>query len=200
VIRRLGLFGGTFDPPHLGHLALAEWARDTLRLDQVWFVPAGRPPHKRRADLSDSKDRLAMTRLAVRGQPAFRVSSVEARRDGPSFTVDTLRQVRDRYPGARRFLLIGADSLADLGHWRDPREIVRLATLVVAVRPGERAPRGKLVFGRRPVWLDNPGLEVSSSTIRARARAGGSLRYLVPDAVARYIDRHRLYRRSRRAR
>jgi len=198
VIRRLGLFGGTFDPPHVGHLALAEWARESLRLDLVLFVPAGRPPHKSRADLSDTAARLAMTRLAVRGQPAFRVSNLETRRDGPSFTVDTLREVRDRFPSARRFLLIGADSLADLSHWRNPEEIVRLATLVVAVRPGEKAARGRLAFGRRPIWLDNPGLEVSSSTIRARARAGRSVRYLVPDAVVRYIESHRLYRRSRR--
>ena len=200
MIRRLGLFGGTFDPPHFGHLALAEWARESLRLDLVLFVPAGQPPHKRRSDLSAAKDRLAMTRLAVRGQPAFRVSSIETRRTGPSFTVDTLRLLRDRYPGARCFLLIGADSLADLDHWRDPEEIVKLATLAVAIRPGERIPRATRAFGRRPVWLDNPGLEISSSAIRARARSGRSIRYLVPDAVARYIERRGLYHRARRSR
>lgn len=197
MIRRLGLFGGTFDPPHVGHLALAEWARDRLRLDQVLFVPAGRPPHKRRSDLSPSADRLAMTRLAVRGQPAFHVSNVEARRDGPSFTVDTLRWARERYPRASLFLLVGADSLADLPHWHEPERIVRLARLVVAARPGLSPSRPGKRFGARVLVLDNPGLEVSSSVIRARARAGRSIRYLVPDPVARYVARRGLYRRSR---
>ena len=199
MIRRLGLFGGTFDPPHVGHLALAEWARDRLRLDLVLFVPAGRPPHKRRSVLSPAADRLAMTRLAVRGHPAFRVSTIETRRQGPSFTVDTLGWARARFPGAQVFLLVGADSLADLPHWHEPERIVRLARLAVAARPGRRH-RVRARFGARVVELDNPGLEVSSSAIRARARAGHSIRYLVPESVERYIRRHGLYRSKRSAR
>lgn len=200
MIRRLGLFGGTFDPPHLGHLALAECARDALRLDRVVFMPAGRPPHKLRPDLSPVADRLAMTRRAVRGNPAFRVSSLEARRRGPSFTLDTLRALRRRHPGARLFLLMGEDSLADLPHWREPEEIVALSTPVVAVRPGGRARGARTAFGREVVWLDNPGLEVSSSAIRARARSGRSLRYLVPDGVCRYLESHPLYTKRRGSR
>jgi nicotinate-nucleotide adenylyltransferase len=193
--RRLGLFGGTFDPPHLGHLALAEWARDRLRLDRVIFMPAGQPPHKRRRDLLGIEHRLAMARLAVRGAAGFEVSTLEAGREGPSFTLDTLRELRLRNPGDRWFLLMGEDSLADLPHWHEPAEVVRLATPVVAARPGRSVPRVSRIFGRPLRWLDNPGIEVSSSVVRARARAGRTVRYLVPDAVARYIARHRLYAR-----
>jgi nicotinate-nucleotide adenylyltransferase len=202
---RIGLFGGTFDPPHVGHLALAEWAREALSLDRVLFVPAGRPPHKGRARLSPVVHRVAMTRLAVRGNRAFAVSALEVVRDGPSFTVDTLRALKRREPRARIFLLMGADSLAEFHTWRDPAGIVAFATLAVAERPGSPGP-GRAALGRRAAaraglrgrpriaWLRNPGLEVSSSAIRARLSAGRTVRYLVPDAVARYIARHRLYR------
>ena len=139
-MRRIGLFGGTFDPPHLGHLVLAEWARARLRLDRVVFVPAGTPPHKRGRRLTDAALRLVLTQLAVRGNPAFTVSGFEARRAGPSFTVDTLRHFHARQPGARFYLLMGADSLADFPDWHEPAEIARLATLVVAARPGAAGP------------------------------------------------------------
>ncbi len=196
MTRRLGLFGGTFDPPHLGHLALAEWARDELKLDRVVFMPAARPPHKRGRVRTPTAARLAMARLAVRGHRGFEVSALEAGRRGPSYTVDTLRALRDRSPGAEWFLLLGQDSLAELASWKDPEALVRLATPVVAARPGARARRAARVFGRRVVWLDNPGIEVSSSGIRERVRRGRSIRYLVPDAVARYIARAGLYRGS----
>jgi nicotinate-nucleotide adenylyltransferase len=191
---RIGLFGGTFDPPHLGHLALAEHARDRLRLDQVRFIPAGRPPHKRGERITSAAGRVAMTRLAVRGNPAFTVSTIETRRGGPSFTIETLRAVAAEAPGARLFLLMGADSLDDFANWREPEAILRLATLVVADRPGAGGRRVGVPGGRRVVRLDNAVLAVSSSLLRARVRAGRSVRYLVPDAVAAYIARHRLYR------
>jgi nicotinate-nucleotide adenylyltransferase len=196
--RRLGVFGGTFDPPHHGHLALAEWARVELSLDAVWFVPAGEPPHKRALGSSPAKHRLAMTRLAARGNPAFRVSTLECRRRGPSYTVDTLRALARANPGARLHLLMGADTYATFASWREPGAIARAARLVVALRPGARRSGGA---GRRVTWLANPVLEVSSSALRSLAARGRSLRYLVPDAVARYIARHRLYgpRRGRAA-
>ena len=197
---RFGLFGGTFDPPHIGHLALAEWARDRLGLDRVVIVPAAQPPHKRGVAVTSFADRLAMTRLAVGRHPAFEVSRVEADREGPSFTVDTLRDLRARNPGARWYLLLGEDSLADLAHWREPDAVVRLATPVIAARPGRHPRRATRAFGRRVVWLDNPGIAISSRELRARARNGRSLRYLVPDAVATYIERHRLYRGNTRRR
>jgi nicotinate-nucleotide adenylyltransferase len=200
MTRRIGLFGGTFDPPHVGHLALAEWARERLVLDRVLFVPAGSPPHKRRGNLSSAGDRVAMTRLAVLGNRAFTVSTVEARREGPSFTVETLRALARAHPRSRLFLLIGADSLGDFHTWRDPQEILEIATLAVAGRPGGaagregRGPAGRIARSRRLVRLDNPVLDVSSSAIRARVRAGHSVRYLVPEAVAAYIARRGLYR------
>jgi nicotinate-nucleotide adenylyltransferase len=198
---RLGVFGGTFDPPHQGHLALAEWARAELGLDRVLFVPAGEPPHKRRRGLSPAAHRVAMTRLAVRGNPAFEVSTLEARRRGPSWTADTVRALAAAHPRARLHLLMGADMFATFATWREPGEIARLAVLVVALRPGARVPRrvpAAVRGGRGVVWLGNPGLEVSSSALRERARRGRSLRYLVPDAVGRYLERHRLYDGHRR--
>jgi len=196
-MRRIGVFGGTFDPPHLGHLVLAEWAWARLRRDRVLLVPAGAPPHKLGRRLSEPAHRLAMTRLAVRGNPALAVADLEARRAGPSFTVDTLGTLRARYPGARLFLLMGADSLADFPTWREPERIARLATLVVAARPRPGAARrARLPRGARVVHLDNPLVDISSSALRARARARRPLRYLVPDAVAAYIERQRLYRRG----
>jgi nicotinate-nucleotide adenylyltransferase len=191
---RIGVFGGTFDPPHLGHLALAEWAREALPLDRVLFVPAGAPPHKRGAR-TPVAHRLAMTRLAIRDSAAFAVSTLETRRRGPSYTVDTLRALAAAHPGAHLTLLVGADMFATLGSWREIGAIARLARIAVAARPGVRRVRaGAWARGGRGVrWLANPGLEVASSAVRARARAGRSVRFLVPDAVARYIARHRLY-------
>jgi nicotinate-nucleotide adenylyltransferase len=193
----IGVFGGTFDPPHIGHLALAEWAREQLRLERVLFVPAARPPHKRRAGLSPVADRLAMTRLAVRGNQGFAVSTLELDGAGPSFTVDTLRALRQRAPHARLYLLLGADSLDEFRTWRHPEQILGLATLAVARRPGAGARSRAWTAGaaaRRVVWIENPAIDVSSSLLRARARAGRSLRYLVPERVAHYIARHGLYR------
>ena len=202
-MRRIGLFGGTFDPPHLGHLVLAECARDRLRLDEVRFIPAGRPPHKPGARISGAQHRVAMARLAVRRNPAFTVSTLETRRGGPSFTIETLRVVAARSPGARLFLLMGGDSLEEFAGWREPEAILRLATLAVAERPGAGparrqgvGPAARRGARRRVTWLDNAEIAVSSSLVRARVRAGRSIRYLVPEAVAAYIARHRLYRRG----
>ena len=198
AIRRLGVFGGTFDPPHVGHLALAEWARGELDLDRVLFVPAGAPPHKAAARAS-AAHRVAMTRAAVRGNPAFAVSTFEARRAGPSYTADTIAAIARAHPGTELFLLMGADMYATFDSWVRPDEIAALATLAVATRPGSRRPALSRAArrGRGVRWLTNPALEVSSSAVRALARRGSSLRYLVPDAVGRYVAAHRLYRGSR---
>jgi nicotinate (nicotinamide) nucleotide adenylyltransferase len=177
---RIGVFGGTFDPPHVGHLALAEWAREALRLDRVLFVPAGRPPHKGRRVLTPVAHRVAMTRLAVRGQRAFVVSALEARRNGPSFTVDTLRALRKREPGARIFLLMGADSLAEFPTWRDPAGILGFATLAVAARPGTR--------GRAAARARAPGRRGCAGRASCRVAPEPGARGVVerdPDAAAR---------------
>lgn len=197
-LRRLGIFGGTFDPPHVGHLALAEWAREELRLDRVLFVPAGTPPHKRAARTGVAH-RLAMTRRAVRGNKAFAVSTIETRRAGPSYTADTVAALAKAHRGAELWLLMGADMYATFDAWVRPGEIASLAALAVALRPGAKAPRASLAAkrGRGVRWLTNPALEVSSSAVRERAGRGASLRYLVPDAVAKYVAMHRLYRKAK---
>jgi len=187
------VFGGTFDPPHLAHLAIAEWAADALRLERVLFVPAGQPPHKSKSALSAAAHRLAMTRLAVRGNARFAVATLELSRPGPSYTVDTLRALQARFPLARLHLIMGADMLADVPNWHEAGALGDLATLVVAGRPGGRARRP----WRGVVMLDNPPLLIASHAVRTRVREGRSVRYLVPDAVLRYIARHRLYRTRR---
>ena len=198
--RRIGVFGGTFDPPHIGHLALAERARDELGLARVLFVPAADPPHKRTRAKTDLAHRLAMTRIAVQGHRAFAVSELEARRPGPSYTVETLRELRRRRPKAELWLLLGEDSLRDLETWKAPAEIATLARLAVAPREGSAPKRSRGARNSRAgsphrvTWLSGPVLEISSSDLRARARRGASLRVLVPDAVAAYARRHRLYR------
>jgi len=196
--RRLGVFGGTFDPPHVGHLALAEWAREELRLDRVLFVPAGMPPHKRVARAA-AAHRVAMTRLAIQGNEAFEIATLEVRRRGPSYTADTIAEIAEANPGAKLWLLMGADMYATFDTWVRPAEISARAALAVALRPGTRRPRASRVAARGlgVHWLANPALEVSSSAVRARARAGRSLRYLVPDTVARYVGEFGLYRRGR---
>lgn len=197
---RVALFGGTFDPPHLGHLALAECARETLGLDRVIFMPAGAPPHKR-GPVASAADRVALVRLAVRGNPAFEVSTLEARREGPSWTIDTLRELHAAHPRAELWLLVGADMHATMHTWREIGAITSLARIAVAVRPGSTASV-KAAWARGGLGvtaLANPGLEISSSEIRTRARAGRSLRYLVPDAVARAIAARALYRSATRA-
>lgn len=193
---RLGLFGGSFDPPHVAHLALAERAREQLDLDRVIFMPAGSPPHKSDRVLAPARDRLRMTRLAVRGNSAFAVSTIETRRRGASYTIETLRALAATEPRARWFLVIGEDSLEDFDHWHEPEAILELATLAVAPRP-RAGPRRRRRASRRLVWLETPALEISSSAIRERVRAGRSVRYLVPDAIASYLGRHRLYRKAR---
>jgi nicotinate-nucleotide adenylyltransferase len=195
--RRLGLFGGTFDPPHLGHLVLAECARDQLGLERVVFMPSAQPPHKAGRRVTPVRERVAMTRLAVRGRSGFEVSTLETRRRGPSYTVDTLRALRRREPSAEWVLVLGQDSLRELHTWREPDQIRALATLAVARRvrgPGERAGRSARARVR---WIAMPRIDVSSRDLRRRVQAGESVRFLVPDAVERYLRRRRLYRGRR---
>ncbi|MBN1826360.1 MAG: nicotinate-nucleotide adenylyltransferase [Candidatus Eisenbacteria bacterium] len=190
---RTVIFGGTFDPIHIAHLALAEGAADELGAERVLFVPAGTPPHKGGARLSAAKQRLRMVELAVLGNDRFAVSRVEIDREGRSYAVDTIRQIAREENGGRPLYLIGADSLADLGSWREPDAILEEAEVVVAPRPGfdpERAPGDRR--GRVRV-LATPRLDLSATAIREKVRRGESIRYLVPDAVRDYIERHGLY-------
>jgi nicotinate-nucleotide adenylyltransferase len=204
----LGVFGGTFDPIHLAHLAVAEAARDAVGLEQVLFIPAGEPPHKAGRSITAADHRLAMVRAAIDGNPAFAASRMELDRGGPSYTVDTLRDLRASRTAAghgdRLALILSAEAFVELPTWRDPEGVLALATLVVAPRDGypEAAPdfleRQFPGVAGEAVFLDGPRLRLSASELRARAAAGRSLRYLVPDAVATYIGDHALYQDSRR--
>lgn len=185
---RLGVYGGAFDPPHLGHLVAASDACEVLGLDRLLWIPSAVHPLKpvRTAPAL----RLEMVRAAVEGDPCFQADDLELRRTGPSYTVDTLRALRAREPEARLVFLTGADNLRDLPRWREPEEIVRLATLAVVSRAGETVP-ADLPYPAIPVPVTR--LDVSSTEVRRRVAAGQSIRYLVPEAVRAVIARERLY-------
>ncbi|MEZ4700630.1 MAG: nicotinate-nucleotide adenylyltransferase [Rhodothermales bacterium] len=190
---RVGIFGGTFNPPHFAHLILAEIIREQAELDRIRWIPTHTPPHKTAE--TPARHRLAMTRLAIAGNDAFEVSEIELERGGPSYTVDTLEALQRAEPDVAFSLLIGGDSLADFMTWRRPDEIVRRAPLIVYRRPGVTAsPEAATRFADRIRYADAPAIDLSSQTIRERVQNGQSIRYLVPDSVRAYITRHGLYR------
>ena len=198
----VGVLGGTFDPPHMGHLVLAQEAYQALNLDQVLFVPAGEPWRKAGRELSAREHRLAMIRLAVADNPAFAVSTAEVDRAGPSYTAETLADLRAQLgPESELFFIMGADSLADFPHWHEPRRILELARLAVAERSpvgDERVEEGipqELAEALRGsvVWVTMPLIAISASAVRQRVRQGLSVRYWVPEAVEEYVRRHGLY-------
>lgn len=191
------MLGGTFDPVHVGHLVLAETAREQARLDRVLFVPAGQPWRKAGRQIAPADDRLAMLRLATVDNDGFSVSTIETERPGPSYTADTLSELQDQHPGAELFFVVGEDARLDLPHWREPERICRLATLLVARRQMEGGVTGSPapLADARVTWLEMPLLQISASQVRARVAASLSVRYLVPDPVAAYISEHHLYAR-----
>jgi nicotinate-nucleotide adenylyltransferase len=196
---RIGVIGGTFDPPHVAHLVLAENGLAQLRLDRVLFVPAGRPPHKPDQPITETEDRLAMVEAAVADNEAFFLSRIDVERPGPHYTVDMLAIVNERYPGASVYFLVGGDSLAEFGSWRDPSGILEQARLGVMKRPGWEADLASLAeklpqAEERVRWLDAPRLEISGTDLRRRVAEGLPIRYLVPPAVEAYVRRTGLYR------
>lgn len=200
--RRIGILGGTFDPPHIGHLWLATLAADGLGLGRVLLMPAARPPHKGGRLVSNAADRVLMTRLAIAGDAMLDLSLVEMERPGPSYTVDSLLELRASLGSEVGLVLImAADSLSEIETWREPDRLLELAEWAVGPRPGTELPdRGALRerYGAnesRIHLLDGPALDVSSSGIRRRVAAGRSIRYLVPAAVAELIADRGLYRR-----
>lgn len=199
--RRLGILGGTFDPPHIGHLWLATLALDALALDRVLFMPVAQPPHKAERTLSSATDRLLMTRLAIGENPSFEVSGVEMERPGASYTIDSIEELQRSYGEQTTFFLVmAADSLAQIDTWKEPDRLLSMLEWAVGPRPGTALPDRRALevrFGGaadRIHLLDGPSLDVSSSVIRQRVASGLAIRYLVPAAVEDLILSRRLYR------
>lgn len=190
---RLGVFGGTFDPVHLGHLRAAEVAREALHLDRVLFVPSGHPPHREAAEAS-ALDRYAMLALANAAHRDFVLSDLELRREGPAYTVDTLTALRALRPDGELFLILGTDAFAEMASWREPERVAALCTIAVVDRPGAAPASPALPAGARVERVERPTLPFSSSEVRRLLKAGQSVRYLVPEEVADYIEKRRLYR------
>ena len=200
---RVGIFGGTFDPIHTGHLLLAEQGREQGRLDEVWFVPAAHPPHKDEPALTRFEQRVEMLGLAVAGNRAFRIEELEKERPGPSYTADTVAELRRRHPSDEFLLLVGSDTLVDLPHWYQPLRVLEQAGLLVVTRPGTavltveelrlqlHAPEELPV---RLEVIEMPLIDISSRDLRRRVAAGRSLRYFLPRAVECYIHDKKLYR------
>lgn len=200
---RLGIFGGSFDPVHYGHLLLAESCREQCQLDQVWFMPAAVPPHKRQRVLAAANDRVQMLKLAILGHESFEVSTLEIDRGGVSYTYQTLETVVQQNDDAELFILMGCESLHDLPQWREAAQICRLATPAVVHRAGSPQPDfgvlAKLVDAARldrfrSFQVDMPAIELSGTDIRQRVAAGNSIRFRTPRAVEKYIETHHLYR------
>lgn len=200
---KLGIFGGSFDPVHLGHLILAEQCREQANLDRVVFIPAARPPHKTERELTPFHHRVEMLTLAISGQPAFQVDPLENDRPGPSYTVHTLEELKARDAAADLWLILGGDSLVDLPLWLQPRRLLELAGLLVVARPGWEMPAAdslraslnlEAAFPLRLEKVECPQIGISSRDLRRRLADGRSVRYQIPRAAEAYIADKDLYR------
>jgi nicotinate-nucleotide adenylyltransferase len=201
VGRRIGILGGTFDPVHIGHIFAAEAARDAYALDYVLFIPAGDPPHKKNIRLAPGKDRIEMLRRAAEHNPFFKVDPREVERKGTTYTIDTLRELREEYPGNELFFIIGGDTLLELKNWREFNSVAKLCRFIVYERPGvamdeqlKEANWLEETFNAVIHFLEGPHLEVSSKLIRKRLKNNQTIRYLVPEEVYKYIIEHNLYK------
>jgi len=196
---RLGIMGGTFDPVHYGHLVIAEVARTEFSLDCVVWVPAGDPPHKDER-VSSEEHRYAMVVLATGTNPDFRVSRMELEREGPSYTLDTVRGFREEHPEADLFFITGADAILEILTWHRHEELVRLCRFIGVTRPGYDLARVNTVlpaaYLEQISTISAPGVDLSSTDVRTRVRAGQPIRYLVPEAVEAYVRKHGLYRET----
>lgn len=213
---KIGIFGGTFNPVHFAHLRIAEEIREAFDLERVLFVPAASPPHKPLADDLSFAERMTMVLLAVEGNPHFSVSDIEGKRQGKSYSIDTLRILRQLYPADELFLIMGSDSFADFGTWKDYGAIFSCCNIVTIARPGaaillkEALPvamqdhfcyhqaenRLQHCSGYSVYSIEGTQLDISSTAIRALISQGKSIRYLVPDKVERHIMKQRLYART----
>lgn len=201
--KRIGIIGGSFDPVHAGHLIIAQDAAERLGLSEVVFIPAAIPPHKRHAQRADAGHRLNMLKLATEADPRFSVSDIELRRGGISYTVDTLKAMREIHPDAALFLIVGSDTLVDFHTWHETDALLEMCELATFIRPGEDSIDGiagkiKLPSAQKERLLKNVveahRIEISSTEIRQRRREGMAIRYLVPVPVEGYICEHGLYK------
>lgn len=186
---RIGIMGGTFNPPHLGHLLMAEQVGKQLDLDEVWFMPTSTPPHKEPKVTIDAQHRLNMTRIAIQGNPMFKLQPYEVDKGGTNYTVDTMRHFVSTYPLSDFYYIIGTDSANDLSTWKDIDTLQTLVQFVGVRRPGEPPYRGDYPI----LWVDSPMVDLSSTEIRLRVYLEQSIRYQVPSNVAAYIMAHHLY-------
>ncbi|MDX2160145.1 MAG: nicotinate-nucleotide adenylyltransferase [bacterium] len=201
VTQRIGILGGTFDPPHIGHLVLAEYAAEALAFERVLFVPAATPPHKLHETRTSIEHRVGMLTLAIASNPRFALSRVDIDRPGPHYTVDMIAILQSQYPDAELYFVMGGDSLRDLPKWNRPAELIRCCKLVVLQRPNME-PISPFMhedilpgLAERVLILDDPLLGFSSTGIVARLHSGRSIRYMTPDPVLAYIHEHQLYRK-----
>jgi nicotinate-nucleotide adenylyltransferase len=202
-MQRIGILGGTFDPPHIGHLILAEYTVEALELERVLFVPAADPPHKRDQTRTPIQHRLAMLECAIVGNDRFSISMVDIERPGPHYSVDTVRIIQAQYPNAELFFVMGGDSLRDLPRWHNPDELIQLCKLAVMRRSDEdvhpQMHQDVLPeLAERVIMVDAPllGIWISSTHVVQRLQKGKSARYVVPQLVLRYIEKHHIYRNS----
>ena len=190
---RIGIYGGSFDPVHYGHLLLAECAREQLELDTVLFMPAATAPHKQQHTATSAAARVEMLKLAIGGHRAFEVSDLEIERGGVSYTVDTLTTLCKQYADAELVLLVGADTLVDMPNWKDPEKIVALARIGVVERTGS-AIQATALPGAEVLGVRMPRMDLSSREMRAKVARGESIRYCTPRAVEQFIDAGGFYR------
>jgi len=198
---KIGIMGGTFDPVHNAHLFIAETVREAFSLDKVLFIPVGDPPHKKVNRLAPGEDRVNMLREAVRSNPWFQVDDMEIKRQGITYTIDTLKELKARYPGYDLCYIIGGDTLLDLKNWRDFMNVARLCSFIVYRRPGyedqeinSEADRLAREYQADIAFVEGPGLDISSRYIKSRLYSNQTIRYLVPEAVYEYIKKRKLYK------
>ena len=193
--KKVGILGGTFDPIHMGHLVLAEQVREKFQLERVIFIPCASPPHKTEQKLSPADDRFEMTKLALEGNPYFFVSDIELKREGLSYTVETLRELKEFYRDSEIYFLTGSDVLDEITTWKDPEEIYKLAKIVIGVRPGFDKFDHEDHFAKTSIIINITGIDISSTQIREKVRKGESIKYLVPPKVEEYIKNRNLYKK-----
>ena len=192
-MRRIGFLGGTFNPVHIGHLAIAQMAQETMRLEKIIFVPSNWPPHKKGYHIAPARDRYHMVRLAIRGNPNLKISDFEIKKEGKSYTIDTLWHFRRIFPkDTKLFFIIGGDTLPQLKNWKYIDDILKIATFIVVNRPGQFKKSKGIKIKYYSVSM--PGIDISSSYVRRRIAEGKTTKYFVQDNVLAYIKKHRLYK------